>query len=206
MPRPCVYDRNDLLHRATALFWERGFAGTSVDDLVRATGVNRSSLYSAYPDKSALYLAALEHYLDTVTRDNLQRLAEGARAAQAIRSFFFHVAEQRPQPNAPAHGCLVTNAAVEIGAAQAEVADRVRAGFARMESALAARLKEARQQGDLSEDTDPDQFARQLLVLLQGLRVMTRLGVEPRQLRDAVVSALAPLRTSDGDAAAAAQG
>jgi TetR/AcrR family transcriptional repressor of nem operon len=63
-----------------------------------------------------------------------------------------------------------------------------------MESALALRLKEAREQGDLSEDTDPDQFARQLLVLLQGLRVMTRLGVEPRQLRDAVVSALAPLR------------
>jgi TetR/AcrR family transcriptional repressor of nem operon len=63
-----------------------------------------------------------------------------------------------------------------------------------MELALALRLKEAREQGDLSEDTDPDQFARQLLVLLQGLRVMTRLGVEPRQLRDAVLSALAPLR------------
>jgi predicted signal transduction protein with EAL and GGDEF domain len=63
-----------------------------------------------------------------------------------------------------------------------------------MESTLAARLEEARRQGDLSEDTDPNQFARQLLVLLQGLRVMTRLGVEPQQLRDAVMSALAPLR------------
>lgn len=57
MARPCAYDRDDLLRCATALFWERGFAGTSVDDVVRATGVSRSSLYAAFPDKSALFPA-----------------------------------------------------------------------------------------------------------------------------------------------------
>src|SRR5262245_54579583 len=137
MARPCAYDRDDLLRCATALFWERGFAGTSVDDVVRATGVSRSSLYAAFPDKSALFLAALAHSLDTVTRAKLERLAQGARAAPAIKKFLLEIADERPSANAPAHGCLLTNTAVEIGAGQEEVAELVRNAFARWERALA---------------------------------------------------------------------
>lgn len=194
MARPCAYDRDDLLRCATALFWERGFAGTSVDDVVNATGVSRSSLYAAFPDKSALFLAALEHYLQTVTHAKLERLARGERAAPAIRRFLLDIAEERPSANAQAHGCLLTNTAVEIGAGEQRVTECVRQALARLERALAARLEEARQQEDLPADTDPRQFARQLVALIQGLRVMTRLGMEPRVARDAVRSALAPLR------------
>jgi TetR/AcrR family transcriptional repressor of nem operon len=194
MARPCTYDRDDLLRCATALFWKRGFAGTSVDDVVRATGVSRSSLYAAFPDKSALFLAALEHYLDTVTRTNLERLAQGGKAALAIQRFLLGIADERLSANAPAHGCLLTNTAVEIGASEETIAELARKAFTRLERALTARLDEARQQGDLSADTDPKQFARQLVALIQGLRVITRLGMEPRMARDAVRSALAPLR------------
>jgi len=176
------------------LFWERGFAGTSVDDVVQATGVSRSSLYNAFPDKGALFLAALGHYLETVTRSKLERLARGERAAPAIKGFLMDVAGERTPANSPAHGCLLTNTAVEIGTGQEQVAECVRSAFARLERALAARLEQAREQGDLSADTDPSQFARQLVALVQGLRVMTRLGVEQRVARDAVRSALAPLR------------
>jgi TetR/AcrR family transcriptional repressor of nem operon len=194
MARPCAYDRDYLLRCATALFWARGFAGTSVDDVVRATGVSRSSLYAAFPDKSTLFLAALEHYLDTVTRTKLERLAQGARAAPAIKRFLIEIADERTTPNAPAHGCLLTNTAVEVGASEETIAGLVRKAFARLERALVARLDEAQRQGNLGADTDTKQFARQLVALIQGLRVMTRLGMEPRVARDAVRSALAPLR------------
>ena len=201
MARPCAYDRDDLLRCATALFRERGFAGTSVDDVVQASGVSRSSLYSAFPDKNALFLAALEHYLDTVTHAKLERLARGEKAAPAIRRFLLNIAEERQSPNAPAHGCLLTNTAVEIGAGQEKVAECIRLAFARLERALGARLEAAYHQGDLSAGTDAQQFARHLMALVQGLRVMTRLGMEPRVARDAVRSALAPLREPDSVAA-----
>jgi TetR/AcrR family transcriptional repressor of nem operon len=197
MARPCAYDRQELLRCATALFWERGFAGTSVDDIVEAAGVSRSSLYAAFPDKNALFLAALEHYLQTVTHAKLEQLARGKRASSAIRRFFLELAAERPSANAPAHGCLLTNTAVEIGAGQDRIAKCVRNAFARLEQALTARLAQAREQGDLLADADPGQFARQLVTFVQGLRVMTRLGVEPRALRSAVQSALAPLRTGE---------
>src|SRR5262245_30325797 len=194
MARPCAYDRTELLRCATALFWERGFAGTSVDDVGRATGVSRSSLYAAFPDISSLFLGALERYLDTVTSTKVKRLAQGATAAVAIRRFLLDIADERPSANAPAHGCLLTNTAVEIGAGEDEIAELVRKAFARLERTLADRLEEAQQQGDLGAETDSKQFARQLMALVQGLRVMTRLRMEPRVARDAVRSALAPLR------------
>jgi TetR/AcrR family transcriptional repressor of nem operon len=194
MARTRAYDRDRLLRRAMELFWARGFAGVSIDDIVEATGVSRSSLYAAFPDKTALFAAVLEHYLDAVTRANLERLGEGENAALAIRRFFLHLADQRTGPHAPAHGCLLTNTAAELGSEPEAVARLVSGAFRRMEKALARRLEEARQQGDLPAATDPRQFARQLVALIQGLRVMSRLRLEPRVLRDAVRSALAPLR------------
>jgi TetR/AcrR family transcriptional repressor of nem operon len=107
------------------------------------------------------------------------------------------IAEERPSADAPAHGCLLTNTAVEIGSGEARVAECVRQAFARLERALAARLEEAGEQGDLAPDTDNRRFACQLVALVRGLRVMIRLGVEPRVAGDAVISALAPLCEAD---------
>lgn len=197
MARPCSYDRQALLGCAVALFWERGFAGTSVDDIVQASGVSRSSLYAAFPDKDALFVAALEHYIDTVTNAKLEQLARGERAAPAIRQFLLALAAEKPSANAPAHGCLLTNAAVEIGSGQERVAGCVRTAFARLERTLTIRLQQARAQGDLADGVEPKRLARQLVTFIQGLRVMTRLAVEPRALREAVDSALAPLRTAE---------
>ena len=182
MARPCAYDREELL-RCAVLFWRRGFSGTSVDDVVRATGVSRSSLYLAFPDKSALFLAALEHYLERVTRARLERLAQGDDAARAIRKFLLEIAEEPRDGNAPAHGCLLTNTAVELGTGDTRVAETVRKALARLERGLAARLEDARRQGVLSAGADPTQFARLLVALVQGLRVMSRLGTEPRLAR-----------------------
>jgi TetR/AcrR family transcriptional repressor of nem operon len=193
MARTRVYDRDDLLRHTTGLFWARGFAGVAIDDIVQATGVSRSSLYASFPDKTALFIATIEHYLATVTSANLQRLRQGDNAALAIRGFLLQLAGQRPERGARAHGCLLTNTAAELGSEPEAVANLVSKAFRRMERALALRLREAKRQGDLAEAVNATRFARQLVALIQGLRVMTRLGVGNQVLRDAVQSALAPL-------------
>ena len=62
--RPRAYDPQAALARAAETFWKAGYAGTSLDDLVAATGMNRPSLYAAFGDKRDLYLKTLEHYRD----------------------------------------------------------------------------------------------------------------------------------------------
>lgn len=58
--RPRSFDPDDVLDKARAVFWNLGYAATSLDDLAAATGLNRPSLYAAFGDKHALYMAALE--------------------------------------------------------------------------------------------------------------------------------------------------
>ena len=60
--RPRQYDAEQALTKAAGAFWKRGYAGTSLDDLAAATGMNRPSLYAAFGDKRDLYLKTLERY------------------------------------------------------------------------------------------------------------------------------------------------
>lgn len=194
MPRSREYDQQELLTEATSAFWSQGFARTTMDDIVKRTGVNRASLYAAYPDKRTLFLAALRHYLETVTTKNLHHLESGANASKSIRSFFLRLVTEPAPPGYSASGCLLTNTAVELGGAEEEVAALVRQAFARVEEALRRRLREAHAQGDLAPDADPDALAKNLLVLIQGVRVMRRLGLDKSFLKQAVESALHPLQ------------
>ena len=63
MARPREFETGAVLEQATRVFWAKGFENASLDDLCEATGLNRSSLYSAFGDKRKLYLSALARFL-----------------------------------------------------------------------------------------------------------------------------------------------
>lgn len=62
MGRPKKFNREEVLEKAMPLFWKQGFASTCLQDLEKATGVNKSGLYSEFKDKEDLFLASLKHY------------------------------------------------------------------------------------------------------------------------------------------------
>jgi AcrR family transcriptional regulator len=66
MGRPRKFDRTDVLEKAMPLFWKQGYAGTGLQDLEKATGVNKSGLYSEFKDKEDLFLASLRYYYETL--------------------------------------------------------------------------------------------------------------------------------------------
>src|SRR6187402_1618698 len=81
--RPRAYDPAQALARAAEVFWKAGYAGTSLDDLVEATGMNRPSLYAAFGDKRDLYLKTLERY-----REEGRELARHALAGNPMLRVF----------------------------------------------------------------------------------------------------------------------
>lgn len=193
MSRPREYDEAALVSLAMQTFWSGGYRGTSIEELVAQTGVSRASLYSAYAGKRRLFIESIRLYLERVVDDNVRRLAEVEPADQAVRQFFSAIAE------APVarlrRGCLLTNSAAELGRRDVEIARLIRTALKRVEGALQRRLVEAKESGTLHPDVDPRAYARQLITLLQGIRVMARVDVERAVLRDAVAMALFPLRT-----------
>src|SRR3954471_21107486 len=86
--RPRAYDPGEGLARAADTFWKAGYAGTSLDDLAAATGMNRPSLYAAFGDKRELYLKTLEHYRDEYRALARRTLADDPRLRVFLKRFY----------------------------------------------------------------------------------------------------------------------
>jgi len=179
------YNESELLDRAVAAFWARGYAATSISDLVEATGVNRGSLYAAYGDKRGLFLSALEHYDRAHRAEFLDEIARTHRPRAAILAAFCAGAAAA-QAAGDRRGCLLVNTALELGPHDGEIERAVRARLEAVERFFRDRLAAARSEGAVPEGLDPAETARALFALFLGLRVITRSCPDPA-LTDAIM-------------------
>src|SRR5215469_16929127 len=86
--RPREYDPDRALADAAESFWKNGYAGTSLDELAAATGMNRPSLYAAFGDKRDLYLKTLERYREQSRKLALQLLADDPPLRVFLKRFY----------------------------------------------------------------------------------------------------------------------
>ena len=94
MARPREFDEVTALKAAIECFWHRGYEATSVRDLADKMGISGPSLYNAYGDKRALFVQALEHYLDHSARALIKRLENSLPPKQAVRRFIEEIIER----------------------------------------------------------------------------------------------------------------
>jgi len=174
------------------VFWSHGYAGTSIQQLVDATGINRASLYTTFGDKERLFLAALDHYVAEVSAVRVARLREATSARAGLEQYFddlvtFGAGDGRGL------GCLLTNAAVELAPHDPGVAARLQASFGRVERALEETIRRGQAAGELDPARDPKALAAFLVTVIQGLRVLMRARAAEDQLRAVVKTALAAI-------------
>jgi TetR/AcrR family transcriptional repressor of nem operon len=185
MARHKAFREDEVLERAMRRFWTHGYEATSIQDLVDTTGINRASLYGTFGDKERLFAAAVDHYLARVSAERLAILDRGAPASAAIRDYFEDLLAFAGGPGRGL-GCLLTNTAVELAPHQPDVAERIRASFARVEDVFARTIERGQQDGDIKAMDDPRRLAHFLVGLIQGIRVLIRARTEPERLRDVV--------------------
>ncbi|HLI12167.1 MAG TPA: TetR family transcriptional regulator [Alphaproteobacteria bacterium] len=164
------FDPETVLRKAMQLFWRQGYEATSMDDLVRAMGINRASLYATFGDKRRLFIRALDLYGRTALAPRLAALAEAPSPLAALRALLAElVAFGAGDPQR--RGCLAVNAACELGGRDPEIAARLRALRRDQEAHLARLLARARDDGEISPAHDPQSCARLLATVIDGLRV-----------------------------------
>jgi AcrR family transcriptional regulator len=171
------FDMDTVLDAAMIQFWRDGYAETSVDDLSRATGLNRSSIYSSLGDKDTIFLRCLDRYAARYGDKYDAALACAAsEPLAAVRAFFDVTLERIADPEVP-DGCLVAQSAMAIPVLSAGVAARAKEalGF------QCLRLRAALKAGRLT-DHDAEAFAVHMAAVNQSLAVMSRAGASPAQL------------------------
>jgi TetR/AcrR family transcriptional repressor of nem operon len=185
MPRTRGFDPDVALRQAMELFWDRGYAATSMADLVEHLGVARAGIYSVFGGKRELYLKALQRYSNDKDPVLVGLLGRPGSALGNVRDLVeIYAAEVVGDERR--RGCLVVNSAVELSARDAAVAALIGRSWEVLEAALTSALVRAKQDGELSPEKDPQALARLLVVVLQGLRVLGRAEPRPSLVRDAV--------------------
>ena len=188
--RPRGFDRDAALEAAMFLFWRKGFATTSMNDLCDAMGVRSPSLYAAFGSKEALYLEAVEYYAQTIGPPVWDKLAEGATARTGIENLLIAGTESLPKSRATPAGCMAVLAAVgdEWPTAIARVVKKVRLEMLGM---LRSRLETAVAKGELPASTDIDGLSRFYLSVFQGMAIQARDGATQAELRAVAAAAMA---------------
>ncbi len=180
--RPRAYDPEAALQRATDAFWRAGYSGTSLDEISAATGMNRPSLRAAFGDKHALYLKALRGYWEFKFATMRKALKGGTlqealmRAYEAALSIYFS-GEDRVR------GCFVIGTAITEALEDPEIRRIVAAGFQTLDADFEARLRLAREGGELNEGVDLEALAALATATMHTIAVRARAGARRDDLR-----------------------
>jgi TetR/AcrR family transcriptional regulator, transcriptional repressor for nem operon len=172
--RPRAFDMPAVVHAALDVFSEHGPELTSIVDLERHTGLDRSSLYNAFGSKQALFEAALRSYLEEGIESRLSALRQREAGLKTVAAFFVGMAQTfRTQPAQAARGCLMVNAVAELGAQdpRTALAGTYRDAF---RSAFLTALRQAAARGEISEKRVRPR-AKLLASLTMGLFVTARI-------------------------------
>ena len=192
MPRPRAFDPSDALDAALDVFHAKGYEAASVQDLVDATGLSRSSLYATFGDKHALYLAALDRYT-AAGRERMGTLYGCGSPLVAIRAHLEGIASGADEA-APPLGCLMTNAAAERASRDPETARRACAARTGMADVFERTVREAQAAGEVGAGRDARALAHFLTAAVYGLHGLQKAGADAGALGAVVDQTMAAVR------------
>jgi TetR/AcrR family transcriptional repressor of nem operon len=180
MSRPRKFNEAEVIASASRAFTKTGFAGTSVDDLVAATGIGRQSLYNAFGGKKELFMRALLNDTEDAIAA-VEVLRHGTESPIVrIRAQLLKIAvaygSAREQPS------LFAKAAMELSGQDPEIATSVLKTFNDMQTHYRACILEAQEAGEITADADPDALAAFFLALIEGMTILGSSGISRAQL------------------------
>ena len=188
MPRPREFDLPTAVDRGTHLLWSKGYEATSLDDLLLAMGIGKSSFYAVFRGKRDFLFKALDHYSDQVV-DMLFRDAARGSARAAIAKTFESVIER-----AGMEGCFLQNCAIELAHRDAETRVAVRRGLRRLEKAYYDTVVRGQKTGEIRKTADALTLSRYLTASLNGLQTLARVERDRNVLRQVAQTSLSVLK------------
>lgn len=181
MARAAPYDRDTALNAAMTLFWHKGFHATSLKDLEAALSMKPGSIYAAFTSKEHLYLLALERYFGKsrkAFRLGMTRATSPlAGLADHIRSY-----ARLPQDDMARRACMLTKTLVDTRATDPVLAAASLEYMQAMQDEFAAVIRNARDAGELPENTDADRLARRVQANIAALRISLQQGMTHEEI------------------------
>lgn len=195
MGRPIGFDKEAALEAAMLLFWEHGFEGTSMADLIQAMGIKASSIYAAFGGKHGLFVAVVERYMETRGQYATEALQEPTWE-RVVRALFDNTVAFLTSPGHPPT-CMTLVDAMGCGVEGVQARDLLKEVRVQNEAAIRRRLLAAQEAGEFPSDQNPEDYTRYLSMLLAGLSIQSANGSTEAQLKRTARMALQHLGYCD---------
>ncbi|WP_245191876.1 TetR/AcrR family transcriptional regulator [Herbaspirillum sp. 3R-11] len=187
--RPREFDIDAALDKAIVIFSERGYYGTSIADLSSALELTAGSIYKAFDDKRAVFVAALERYI-TLRTERLQQALQPTRTGrERVRTVLALYAASSYEDEGR-RGCLIVSSAVELAMSDPEIAERVARSLDLHEKRLTQFIRQGQDDGSIPAHVEATVTARLLLCVLQGMRVIGKTGRGKKEMNSLIDKAM----------------
>ena len=186
MARPRKFDEDDVLIAARQKFNETGYHGTSVDDLSRATGLSKGSLYGAFGDKEALFERVFADYC-AASVESAATLLDGPEeeALERARAWL-----RVPEGPLDRRGCLLAKGTAELAWENEAVAARSLAAFETLLDSLRRLVEQAQRAGLVDPGADAGALGGLIVTIHRGIEALGKAGVDSATLNRVATAAI----------------
>ena len=183
MPWEKSFDEDAVVGKAMKVFWEKGYAATSINDLIEGTGVGRGSLYNAFGGKQALFVQALSKYYAENHRATLAELEALDDPLNAIRGLFNAVLQETIEDKEK-KGCFLINTTLELRTHDAKTQAVIKKAHTETIAFFRRCIEVGQARKDMPSSVDAMATAKVLLSLVIAIRVLGRGAFNERDLRE----------------------
>ncbi|HWQ15901.1 MAG TPA: TetR/AcrR family transcriptional regulator [Roseiflexaceae bacterium] len=177
--------RRRIVARSAPVFNTRGYVGTSLADLTRATGLEKGGIYNHFASKEALALAAFDYAIAEIERRYVAALEGKQAASERLLAIIHTFAQQAEAPWLPG-GCPISNTALEADDTSPALRERAQVAMTSWHRLIGATVKRGVLSGELRADADPYMVATVLSATLEGALMLSQLYGDPAYMRRAV--------------------
>jgi len=180
MGRPISFDRAQMLETIQNQFRNNGYSATSLDDIMKSTGLGKGSLYGAYGSKHDMYLMAFIDYCDWAIKDYEERLrGTDDGAIMRLRKLVQMAAKSAPGSR---RGCMLAKGTAEVAGRFPDVDKVIEKTFKAFEGEISKCVRQAQRVGNIDPSSDARTIAVTLLAVLRGMEALKRAGTSSATL------------------------
>jgi len=193
MPNEVLFDEKEVLQKAMQLFWLKGYNGTSLDDLLKTTGLSRSSIYNSYGNKQGIFMQCLQYYRDWLLNTVMEAITKLKSPVKKIE-MVFKISVDKLLKDKERKGCLIVNTATELANLEEEISLFMKEFEKEWETLFQDWIKEGQLTGEISKSFSSLALSRHLYNSYQGIKIIAKTTNDRKTLEDIVNVSLSVLK------------
>ncbi|MBL8150962.1 MAG: TetR/AcrR family transcriptional regulator [Blastocatellia bacterium] len=182
--RPLEFEPEKALQAAMEVFWRQGYEATSLQDLLKAMKLSKSSFYQSFGSKHQLFEMCINRYQDMVTATMIEALNHSSSAREFILNSFYTVAKEARKGKTK--GCLVLNSANEFSQNDPVIAACVASGIENFTNVFLLAVKRAQSEGTISTNKTAEALASYLMSSMSGIKTLVKAGTSETKVKEII--------------------